>query len=332
MTGRPQMVPLTGRGAHALIWLYFATMAILAIWSLGDVRTPGPTLAALALFAIMCAGATRDVGSRLSAPMAWLTVAGWPIATFALSWQLIVVGGYAQWFLGAATTCAFYLALRGRVALAWLGFGLVSAVAVAWAVSAGLGAPTALILMGKQAPILLVGTLFSLGIDRTTARISRVTAAEAARAVDGAADEATARERASRLAELDSSATALLRRLVDPQPLTADDRQRFAAAEAELRDTVRGRALSVVPLLDLVRDARRRGVEVVLLDDSDPDLLDPADHASAIDRVADAVASTTEGRIVARLLPPGRDDVATILIEGRTESRRESVPARSTRA
>lgn len=332
MTARPQMVPLTGRGAQALIWLYFATMAILAIWSLGDVRSPGPTIAALALFGIMCAGATRDAGNRLSAPVAWLSVIAWPLITFSISWQLLVVGGYAHWFLGAATTCAFYLALRGRVTLAWIGFGLVTAVAVGWAAVDGVGVPAALILIGKQAPILLVGTLFSLGIERTTARIARVTAAEAARAVDGAAEDATARERSRRLAELDSSATALLRRLVDPQPLTADDRQRFAAAEAELRDTVRGRALTVAALVDLIRDARRRGVEVVLLDDSDPDQLDPVDHATAIDRIAAAVAATNEGRLVARLLPPGRDDVATIMIEGPTESRRESVPARSARA
>ena len=325
MTDTPRMVPITGRGAQALVWLYWATMAILAIWDLDDVRTPGPTIASLALFAVMCAAATLDRRSPLRTSVAWVVTLGWPVITLAISWNLLSYGGYAQWYLGAATTCAFYLALRGRVGFAWLSFVLVSVVVVAWAVSTGLGVPTALVLMGKQAPILLVGTLFSLGIDRTATTITKLMSVEAARAATEAAALATAVERRRRLAELDALATPLLRRLVDDAELTSEDRLQFADAEATLRDTLRARALSIDPLVETVRQARRRGVDVVLLDDSDPERLDPADLAVVIATIDREVRDVAEGRIVARLLPPGRAEVATILIETQSESRRVSV-------
>jgi hypothetical protein len=325
MSATPRMVPITGRGAQALVWLYWATMAILAVWDLDAVRTPGPTLASIALFALMCAVATLDRGSPLRASAAWFVTLGWPVITLAISWNLLSYGGYAQWYLGAATTCAFYLALRGRLGFAWLTFALVSAVVVAWAVSTGVGVPTALVLMGKQAPILLVGTLFSLGIDRTAATITRLMTVEAGRAATEAAALATAVERRRRLAELDALATPLLRRLVDDTELTPEDRLQFADAEATLRDTLRARALSVEPLVDTVRQARRRGVDVVLLDDSDPEHLDAADLATTVATIEREVRAAEEGRIVARLLPPGRDEVATILIETASESRRVSV-------
>lgn len=325
MTDTPRMVPITGRGAQALVWLYWATMTILAVWDLDAVRTPGPTIASLALFALMCAIATLDRGSPLRASVAWVVTLGWPVITLAISWNLLSYGGYAQWYLGAATTCAFYLALRGRLGFAWLTFVLVSAVVVVWAVSTGLGLPTALVLMGKQAPILLVGTLFSLGIDRTAETITRLMTVEAGRAATEAAALATAVERRRRLAELDALATPLLRRLVDETELTPEDRLQFADAEATLRDTLRARALSVEPLVDTVRQARRRGVDVVLLDDSDPQQLDAGDLATTVATIEREVRAAEEGRIVARLLPPGRDEVATILIETAAESRRVSV-------
>lgn len=324
-----RMVPITGRGAQALVWLYWATMAILAVWDLNNVRTPGPTLASLALFAVMCATATQDRRTPLGLPTTWLVVLGWPLITLAISWNLLAYGGYAQWYLGAATTCAFYLALRGRVGLAWLGFVLVGVVVVSWALTTGVGMLTALVLLGKQAPVLLVGTLFSIGIDRTATTITRLMSLEASRAAAEAAVLATAAERRRRLTELDALATPLLRQLVDGSELTVEDRRRFADAESTLRDTLRARALSVEPLVDTVRRARRRGVDVVLLDDSDPDQLDGRHLASAIAEIDREVSGVTEGRVVARLLPPGRDEIATILIETAGDSRRVSVTAES---
>lgn len=330
MTRRLAMVPLTGRGATAMVWAYFVTMAVLAIWSLAEVTTPWATIGSLGLFGLMCAVVTRGESERLALGPTLLVVLGWPLITASISWNLLVVGGYAHWFLGAATTSAFYIALRGRIGAAWLTFGLVGAVSMVWAITTDVGVPTDLALLAKQAPVLLVGTLFALGIERTARSIETLAAVEAARAEVDAAESAMASERRERLAQLDAVATPLLRRLVRPEPLTDDDRAHFARAESEVRDSIRARSLSVEPVLSAVRRARERGVDIVLLDDSDPSRLHPGDLEAAVERVAAAIESTASGRVVARLLPPGRLDVATILVEEAQQSRRESVAATPT--
>ena len=42
-TRQLEMIKLNGRGAHVMMWLYFATLTVLAIWSLNEVRTAWPT-------------------------------------------------------------------------------------------------------------------------------------------------------------------------------------------------------------------------------------------------------------------------------------------------
>lgn len=327
MTAPPRMVPLTGRGPAAMVWIYFATMAILAVWSIGDVRSPWPTLASLLLFALICFAVTTDPSETLGRSATILVVVAWPLIALAISWQLTEGGGYAQWFLGAGTTSYFYLALRGRITVAWVGFAALSAVILIWGATTPAGPVAALLLVGKQAPVLLVGTLFAVGMRRTGADIQRITDEDSARATAEAAAAATSVERQRRLAELDAAATPLLTRLVSGEPLTEEDRREFAIVEAELRDGLRARTLTVPSVVEAVRAARRRGVDVVLLDDSDPDHVAPTDLEAVTTRVADAVSTLTDGRIVARLLPPGRDEIATILVETPRGTQRESVPA-----
>ncbi len=327
MTAAPRLVPLSGRGATALVWIYFATMAILAVWSIGDVRSPWPTIASLLLFGLTCFAVTTDPAETLGRAATGLVVITWPVIALVISWQLIEGGGYAQWFLGAGTTSYFYLALRGRIGLAWVGFVALSVVILIWGATTPAGPLAALLLVGKQAPVLLVGTLFAVGMRRTGADIQRITDEESARASAEAAAAATSVERQRRLAELDAAATPLLTRLVSGAPLTDEDRREFAVVEAELRDGLRARTLTAPSVVEAVRAARRRGVDVVLLDDSDPELVAPTDLETAITRVADTVREISHGRIVARLLPPGRGEVATILVETPERTHRESVPS-----
>lgn len=196
-----------------------------------------------------------------------------------------------------------------------------------WGATSGTGIPVALMLIAKQLPFPIVGTLFAVGLHRTGATILRVTAQASARASTEAADVARTAERNRGLRELDAFATPLLSHIVDGSELTADDRLEFSVAEAELRDSLRARALSVPSIIAAARQARRRGVDVVLLDDSDPRSVNPADLRAVIAKVAEALEDSRDGRIVARLLPPGRSDVATLLVDGSDSARREVVTA-----
>ena len=64
---------------------------------------------------------------------------------------------------------------------------------------------------------------------------------------------------------------------------------------------------------------------MILLDDSDPAQLPPRDLAIASMRIAAVINATREGRVTARLLPPGRASLATIVVDG-TDHVREDIP------
>lgn len=319
------MIELTSRGARVVTWLYFSTIVVLALWTLDDVREPAPTILGLVLFAIGCVVLSRDTHDVLSLEATLFSVAVWPVVTLLISWQ-VERGGHSQWYAGAATVSLFFICLRGRIVWAWIGFALVSGAIALWGATSELAGDTALSLIGRQLPILIVGTLFAIGLRRTTENIVRLTASTSARAATEAADLAATAERDRRLAELDTFVTPLLTQLVEGTPLTDDDRRGIAVAEAQLRDGLRARSLSVPLVVDAARRARLRGVDVVLLDDSDPTTLDPADLESVIAQVAEVLDEAEDGRVVARLLPPGRPDVATVLLDGST-SRRDLVIA-----
>ena len=54
----------------------------------------------------------------------------------------------------------------------------------------------------------------------------------------------------------------------------------------------------------------------MLLDDSDPNLLGPGDLARAASRISALINASKGGRVTARLLPPGRGTIATIVVDG----------------
>jgi hypothetical protein len=321
---RIEMVRLTSRGARAVIWMYFISMAVLAVWTLDDVRSPYPTLIAIVLFGAICVAVTRSATDRISLTLSLLVIAVGVVSALLVSWQLLRPGGYAQWYFGAAVAALFFLSLRGRVALAWVGFGLVGGVIVVWGLTTGMDLVTALVLVAKQTPILIVGTLFATALRRTGDQVRRFADEAAARAITEGEQLAISQEREFRLHNLGGAVSPMLELLARGEPTTPEQRLEFALAEAELRDSLRARALSATGITSAAREARRRGVEVILLDDSDPAQLSPGDLAIASLRIGRVLSEAREGRVTARLLPPGRAAIATIVVDG-AEHLREDV-------
>lgn len=312
---RLEMVQLTGIGARVVIWVYFATNAMLGLWTLDGVRSPIPTILALCVLAAVCVAASLDTGDRISRGTTVLILVSGPLMAVLVSWNL-VYGGYTQWYFGAGTVALFYLGLRGRIKLAWLGYAALSATILVWGTTTEIGLTNAIVLVARQAPILIVGTLFATGLRRTGDEIEKVTAAASVGAIAEATATAARRERNQRLAELEGFATELLEKLASGAPITDADRVEFAVAEAEVRDSVRARSLRLPEVVTAAREARRRGVEVVLLDDGGAAPRDPAALAAVGTALATALDAATDGRVTARLLPPGRDALATIVSDG----------------
>lgn len=317
MSDRPplQLVSFTSPGTLVLLWGYVVTIGVLAVWTLPDVDTPWPTVAGLVVLVGIGVLLSLDRHDPLMLSSAIIVAVAWTVVAAAISWHLLVPGGHAQWYFGAGTVSLFLVGLRGRILVAWLGFAALSAVVLAWAATTEVGIVTGILLVGKQLPILLVAVLFTVGLRRATATITRLTEETEMRAASEAADRASEDARASRLAELDAVATPLLRRLVDGRELTDADRADFVVAEAALRDGMRARSLVVPRVAEAAANARRRGAQVVLLDDRYPDPPDAETFPAVVEAVVAALDVAEDGRVVARLLPAGRDDIATVLRE-----------------
>ena len=320
----PQLVSFTSPGARIFVWAYFGVTAALGLWTLADATVPVLVFVDLVAYAVVCAAVTLDQGERLSLPttIAAITIA--PLSVLALSFQ-IAPGGYTAWYVGAATALLFFVALRGRIALAWIGCAFFVAALLAWGALTPVGLADPALTATRQSAILAVGTLTALGLRRTAGRIRALAEQVSVRGAAEAAGLAAADERSRRLAELRTSVVPLLERIADPAPLTDDDRREFAAAEADLRDGLRARGLRQSRLVDAAREARARGIDVVLLDDSDPEALDAEDLDRFADVVVSALHDAADGRVTARLLPPGRPSVGTVVADG-SEYARHEVP------
>ncbi len=325
-SSRLAMVHLTGRGAFIVIWSYYAVQVLLAIWTVEGVRSPWPSVVAVVLLAGVVVSFAADRRDRLGLATTLGAIAAGLVIVIICSPQ-VVFGGHTQWYFGASVFTLFYAALRGRILLAWSGFVLLSAALLAWGMTSEIGVSNALLLIARHAPVLVVGTLFATGLRRTGDEIERVSAAQAAGAMSEAGARAAAVERETRLRELGEFATPLLERLANGDPVTAADRVEFAAAEAEVRDSVRARSLRLPAVIVAARAARRRGVEVVLLDDRGSAPLDAASRAVVEDGLAAALDGAHDGRVTARLLPPGRPVLATIVVHGADDHRSEELLA-----
>lgn len=315
MTERPAyLISLTGTGARVFTWAYFAATAFLAVMSISDSRAPGLVFAVLGLYAAVGVALTIDKRQRLSLPVAIAMVGVGPLSVFLMSWQL-VPGGYTAWYVGAATVMLFFANLRGRILLAWIGCVLLDLALLWWGLTTAGGLGEAVLTGTRQTAIVAVGTLTAVALERTSTRIRGLASEASLRGSAEAAGLAVAEERTRRLTDLRSSVVPILERIASDAPISASDRREFAVAEADLRDSLRARGLRIPVLMEAARDARLRGVDVVLLDDSAGELTGPEIMGFAESVVA-VLEDAADGRVTARLLPPDRPVLGTIVADG----------------
>jgi len=324
-TRQLELPQITGRRAHALIWFCFATNAMLALLSLDDVRSDAIAIVTITLHGAVWLALTLDTGPRLKVSTGVVVIAICVLATVIASPNSIT-GGFSQWYVGAAALAMFYVSLRGRTALAWFGFAAVAVAVVWWGLSTEDRLVEAIVLVARQVPYVLVGSLFSFGMRRTGQRLEGAHAAETARAAAEAANLARSAERARRLATLDAAVGSQLKRIADGAELTDDERQELLVAEAQLRDSLRARQLDLPQIVASVRRARRRGVTVLMLDDRYPLPVPPGDLSKVIDASVRMLDSATSGTVTIRLLPAGRPVLTTLVADGDEYSRVE-IPA-----
>lgn len=311
-------------GTRILLGLFILSNVAFTVSTFDAVKSPWPSVAAMVI--VSAAAVLLAIPHKDPFPLdwsLWLAVAVFT-STALISWQLADSGPIVReaWHHGANTWLLFFLALRGRQGLAWFGFLGMATILDIWAIDVGRSPLTALAMLQTQAGILLVGSLFARALRRASARINGLNLRSVELAVATASADAERDIREERLSELADVATPLLGRIARASTINDDDRLEYMLAEATLRDSVRARGLHLPEIVRATADARRRGVEVTLLDDRGSGLPSPAAMKLLTARITESLRNVDQGHLTIRLAPPGREVAASVVVESRGESRR----------
>lgn len=310
-----KLLSLAGTGTRVLLLIFVLTQVVLFASTMQDLGQPWLGAIALVLVVVAAVIATRSGPYPLPLLSMVLVIVAVAASTALVSWQLPTSGwaGYASWHLGANTFLLLAVSLRGRSGAAWIGMAIMTAITLLWTVSTGQGIFAGVNLIDRQAGTLLIGTLFAIGLSRTASRIAEFNFAESRRVVERMSLRVAIDERTKQAARLQSTVLPTLRVIAGGKPLSPVERAEFLIVEAGLRDSIRARTLAREPLTSVAAEARRRGVEVLLLDDGRGEL--PVGEADRIaEWVAGQLVELRDGSLTARVLPSGRAAAATIVV------------------
>lgn len=322
----PNFLQLTGRGTTALYVLFAVVHVALAVYGMRGEKVPA--LALPALVAVLAAGYLMTLPRDDPFPrrLTILVVALTTLCSLNV-WNLPDTGwpGWATWNWGAVTFVLFLLTLRGRSGWAWFGFGVMTAMTLVWSTVVGRGVSAGIGFVIRSAALVLVVWLFSILLSRTRVSIRRLQRAELGRVRAEATSAAALEEQNTRLDQLRASAIPALARILSAEVLTEQDRQVFTLVEASLRDQLRASNLATASVAEAATRARSRGVDVSLLDDRAGASVPPVVQERIEQALVEHLDAATSGRIVARLLPDGRESIATVLASDGQETTRVTI-------
>ena len=250
--------------------------------------------------------------------VAQLTVVVIAAVNFLVLPQIITTGwpGYASWCTGAGSDLSRGLLMRGRPVYAWAGSAATTLATAYWVISTG-------------RPLLMIftymlGHYFTLASWHGVAHLStRATTQIAATQRESArlqaqqrAHEEADRIMTSRMASVRQRVTPLLTQIANGKAPTPKLRSQAYLLEAELRDEIRAPFFTGTSIVTSAQAARRRGTEVILLDDSgDNTTIDDRTRANAVNYVTKLLDLTQSNRVVIRLNPPRCPTLLTIVTD-----------------
>ncbi|MCX2964372.1 hypothetical protein [Gordonia aquimaris] len=324
----PAAVDLFGLGSAAVIWslgifaLTYVVVAVGAGWEIRSWVSWVGAAAGLAAFGVAAAFVVGGRGARTPAPVA-VAVTGLVVGALALSLWSLPVETYRTLQtsppVSALTVVATMLALHRRPVFAWVGAVCASVVAGVWGVAQGFGYPAGAEITFFCFPVLVMATLFVLMAPPMEVRIRALREREIAQAQTEAAARAGAAERHDQLRRLDRGARPILQRMVDRHAFGPDEVIDARLTEAQLRDGIRARAWESEEVRSAAWQARRRGVTVLLLDDGALDARGDTETARRLRRLLVAeLRAARDGQITARVLPPGREVIASVVVNSST--------------
>ncbi|KAA0018480.1 hypothetical protein [Antrihabitans cavernicola] len=307
---------LRSPAAWLLVGMFFATCLSMGLWNDEGVDHIWVIVLAAVLFAVAALGVMYLPGDPLPTWAGALLAAASPVMALLVVSQLPTPPFNAQqhWFFAATVAYLTFMCVRGAVVWAWIGLACRFAVYIGWCVVTGQGALTGLTQSAVDIAPLLMATFFAYTVRPTARSIFQLREQANLSAASEAASAAVLEERDAQLDRLDVIARPLLEVIASGRPLSRAEQDDCRLLEARLRDRLRAGLLIDDGVADAAREARRRGVTVVLLDDGGLDDSTPSVRESARGAARSALTLARSGKVSARVLPPGRPMVATILV------------------
>lgn len=214
----------------------------------------------------------------------------------------------STWYVMGLGTLLGVTALRKHRALAWLGMVYLAVQVVAWG---GVEALFSSGLIGASM-LVFVAHALSVGLDGVARDIDKFNSERVASEVAQAATSAARLERQHLIDAALRGALPQLEKIRQVSGNLSDSEASDARfLEAALRDEIRGRQLLNDSVRFEVNLARRRGVEVILLDEGGLADLEESHLQELLREVTKSLRSVAEGRVTVRA-PKGEDWKVTI--------------------
>jgi hypothetical protein len=308
-----------------LAWTVFAIFLVaqVSLYLLSRTNTAGGGDSILALVALCSAVVFIAVAKfqatvfSVGAALLGVFVAGTVMLQTSPSFFAVTDG---LWFLPG---CIFLLmwALREKYWwLAWAGMGVLVALACAAATINGSELGVVSTVLERPLGRLFVGTVAVLGIYARQRRLTAERRAVSTNQAEAAFNEALSFHQKFEAIRLSAIAEPLLKTLASDRELTQAEALECVALEGMLRDELLGGRLLQPDLVSAAARARRRGVEVLFLDNEDRRELSAQNVDRIVAWMTGHLEQTTSGNFVGRITPEGSVDAATVVVESSSTS------------
>lgn len=204
---------------------------------------------------------------------------------------------YATWYVLGVGTILGGMAVRGQRMLAWFGLIILVGEIAMWG---GLESLASTGLPGVLS-LLVTGHAVSIGVERAVASTTELNRLAEVSAAETAAMEAASQVRSTLLEKTLRTALPALNLIAAlGGSLTEQQKSEALLLEAGLRDEIRGEALLNDAMRKAIKDARQRGVEVLVLDEGGLSGLTDSEREIILNRAAASFVNVSAGRLTVR--------------------------------
>lgn len=207
--------------------------------------------------------------------------------------------GYDAWFLGGVAFDLLGLTVVGRFGTAWITMAAVVVACVGWALLGDRPVMVGVALIVRHVATLAVGTALAVSLRRSNAASVAFRAVQRRRRMEEDVARARADARRSAVEQVLEQAGPTLRAIAAGARFTPEERRQMLVLEGALRDQIRTPRLNASELRTVTDQARRRGVNVLLLDEAEQ--ASAESRAQAVQWLAARLERTADGRFVGRL-------------------------------